>query len=133
MITFWEKFAPNMNWNNIIGIDTNSPFDVCRMKNLAPHGNFAGIDQTPEQSGANRPTPELANHRTPIKNLFCTGGFWHVGGEASSGQAYNCYKIIATDMDYGKPWEEAGNEEPDSLVEQKRMVMDRMREWFPID
>ncbi len=132
MIEYWGKFAPNMNWDNVIGIDTNSPFDVCRMKNLSPHGNFAGIDQTPEQSGANRPTPELADHRTPIKNLYCTGGFWHVGGEASCVQSYNCYKIIASDIDLGKPWEEPGKEEPDSLVEEIRLVTDRMRKWFPI-
>ncbi|MBW1901326.1 MAG: hypothetical protein JRJ20_06780, partial [Deltaproteobacteria bacterium] len=132
MITYWGKFASNMTWDNVIGIDTNSPFDVRRMKNLTPHGNFAGIDQTPEQSGPNRPTPELANHRTPIKNLYCTGGFWHVGGEASCCQSYNCYKIIATDMNLGKPWEEQGKEEPDSLVEQVGLVVDRMREWFPI-
>jgi phytoene dehydrogenase-like protein len=131
MIRFWGKFAPNMTWDNIIGIDTNSPFDVRRMKNLAPHGNFAGIDQTPEQSGANRPTPELANHRTPIKNLYCTGGFWHVGGEASCVQSYNCYKIIASDMNLAKPWEEPGKEEPDSLVAELRGTVDRMRKTFP--
>jgi len=131
MIAYWGKFAPNMTWNNIIGIDTNSPYDVCRMKNLSPHGNFAGIDQTPEQSGANRPTPELANHRTPIRNLYCTGGFWHVGGEASCNQSYNCYKIISSDMNLGKPWEEPGKEEPDSLVEQQRRVFERMRKAFP--
>jgi phytoene dehydrogenase-like protein len=131
MISVWGKFAPNMTWDNVIGIDTNSPFDVRRMKNLAPHGNFAGIDQTPEQSGPNRPTPELANHRTPIKNLYCTGGFWHVGGEASSAQSYNCYKIIASDMNLGKPWEEPGKDEPDSLIEQQRLVVDRMQKWFP--
>ena len=32
---------------------------------------------------------------------------------------------------YGKPWEEPGNEEPDSLVEQRRLVIDRMRKMFP--
>jgi beta-carotene ketolase (CrtO type) len=131
MITFWSRFAPNMTWNNVIGVDTNSPFDYRRMKNLAPHGNFAGIDQTPSQSGTNRPTPELANHRTPIPNLFCTGGYWYVGGEASSAQAYNCYKIIASDMNLPGPWQEAGKEEPDSLVEQCKLVVQRMRERFP--
>lgn len=131
MISVWRKFAPNMTWDNIIGIDTNSPFDYIRMKNLAPYGNFAGIDQTPSQSGVNRPTPELANHRTPIPNLFCTGGFWHIGGEASSAQAYNCYKIIAGDMDLPKPWEEHGKSDPESLVEQSRRVTQRMRESFP--
>ncbi len=131
MISFWGRFAPNMTWDNVIGVDTNSPFDYRRMKNLAPHGNFAGIDQTPSQSGANRPTPELANHRTPIKNLYCTGGYWHVGGEASSAQAYNCYKIIASDMHLGKPWEEQGKEEPDSLVAECRALIEKMRERFP--
>ena len=131
MISYWGKFAPNMNWGNIIGIDTNSPLDVRRMKNLEPHGNFAGIDHSPEQSGANRPTPELANHRTPIGNLYCTGGFWHVGGEASCAQSYNCYKIMASDANLGKPWEEPGKEEPDSLVEEVRSVSDRMRKMFP--
>jgi beta-carotene ketolase (CrtO type) len=133
MMTVWEKHAPNMTWDNIIGIDTNSPFDHVRMKNLAPHGNFAGIDMTLSQRGDNRPTPELANHRTPVQNLYCTGGFWHLGGECSASQAYNCYKIIASDMGLGRPWEEPGKEEPDSLVEQTRLTTRRMREWFPRD
>jgi beta-carotene ketolase (CrtO type) len=131
MLAVWQKHAPNMTWDNVVGIDTNSPFDHVRMKNLAPHGNFAGIDMTLSQRGDNRPTPELANHRTPAKNLYCTGGFWHLGGEASASQAYNCYKIIASDMGLGKPWEEQGKEEPDSLVEQTRLTTKRMREWFP--
>jgi hypothetical protein len=120
-----------MTWDNIIGIDTNSPFDHVRMKNLAPHGNFAGIDMTFSQRGDNRPTPELANHRTPVQNLYCTGGFWHLGGEASASQAYNCYKIIASDMGLGKPWEEPGKEEPDSLVEQTRWAVRKTRDSFP--
>jgi len=130
LISVWGKHAPNMNWENIIGVDTNSPFDYIRMKNLAPHGNFAGIDKTASQNDANRPTPELANHRTPIKNLYCTGGYWHIGGEASVVQSYNCYKIIAADMGLGKPWEEAGKEDPDSLIEQTRLVTKRMRDSF---
>jgi hypothetical protein len=54
-----------------------------------------------------------------------------VGGEASSCQAYRCYKIIATDMNLGKPWEERGKEEPDSLIEQERLVAERIRKSFP--
>jgi hypothetical protein len=34
-------------------------------------------------------------------------------------------------MNFGKPWEEPGKEEPDSLVEQARLVIDRMRQAFP--
>ncbi|RLC93147.1 MAG: hypothetical protein DRI39_06710, partial [Chloroflexi bacterium] len=63
-----------------------------------------------------------ANHRTPIKNLYATGAAWHLGANAGSTEAYNCYKIIATDQGLDKPWEEPGKEEPDSLVNQIREV-----------
>ena len=131
LISVWGKFAPNMTWDNIIGIDYNTPWDNVRMKNLAPHGNFSGIDQTLSQRGANRPTPELANHRTPITNLYCTGGCWHIGSNASADGSYNCYKIIASDMGLGKPWEEPGKEEPDSLVYWTRWAIQKARESFP--
>jgi beta-carotene ketolase (CrtO type) len=130
LIGIWGKHAKNMTWDNIIGIDTNSPYDNLRLKNLAPHGNFAGIDRTLWQSMGNRPTPELSSHRTPIKNLYATGGFWPIGGNASAEAAYNCYKSIAKDMDLGKPWEEQGKEEPDSLVQYTRWATQKMRESF---
>jgi hypothetical protein len=34
-------------------------------------------------------------------------------------------------MGLGKPWEEPGKKEPDSLVEQTRLTIKRMRESFP--
>jgi len=130
MMTVWGKYAPNMTWDNIIGVDTNSPYDCLRMKNLEPNGNFAGIDRSLYQVSENRPTPELANHRTPIKNLYATGGYWHAGCNAGSNEAYNCYKIIANDLNLGKPWEEPGKEEPDSLVDQVRRTINQAREVF---
>jgi phytoene dehydrogenase-like protein len=98
------------------------------MKNLAPNGTMAGIDRSPHQLEENRPTPELANHRTPIQNLYATGGCWHVGSNAGSTESYNCYKIIAKDLGLDKPWEEPGKEEPDSLVEQQRIVRKRVQD-----
>ncbi len=133
LITVWQQYAPNMKWDNVIGIDTNSPYDNLRMKNLAPNGTMAGIDRAPFQLGDNRPTPELANYRTPIKNLYATGGSWHVGSNAGAGESYNCYRSIATDLNLGKPWEEQGKEEPDSLVQEMKKVRQRPRESFPRD
>ena len=130
VLSIWRQHAPNMTEDNIIGVDANSPYDNLRLKNLAPHGNFAGIDRTLWQSGPNRPTPELANHRTPVKNLYCTGGFWPIGGNASSEAGYNCYKTIARDLDLAKPWEEPGKEEPDSLVQWTRWCTEKMRGSF---
>jgi phytoene dehydrogenase-like protein len=128
LITIWEDYAPNMTWDNVIGVDTNSSFDAVRMRNLAPNGTMAGVDRSPYQTFENRPTPELANHRTPIKNLYATGGSWHVGSNAGSTESYNCYKIIAKDMGLDRPWEKAGNEEPGSLVEQLRAIINRVQE-----
>ena len=88
---------------------------------------MAGIDRTPAQIFENRPTPELANHRTPIENLYATGTCWHVGSNAGSSESYNCYKIIANDLGLDKPWEHPGKEEPDSLVEQLREIKKRIR------
>jgi len=130
LMKVWVKHAPNMTYDNVIGIDTNSPYDNLRMKNLGPNGTMAGIDRPPHQSGDNRPTPELANYRTPIKNLYGTGGCWHGGSHAGSSEAYNCYKIIAAEHGLGKPWEEQGKEEPDSLVQQTRNTVKRMQESF---
>jgi beta-carotene ketolase (CrtO type) len=130
LLKIWQKHAPNMTWDNVIGVDSNSPYDNLRLKNLAPHGNFAGIDKTHWQNGPNRPTPELANHRTPVKNLYATGGFWWIGGNASCEAGYNCYKTIAKDLNLPKPWEEKGKEEPMSLVQSTRWCTNKMRESF---
>jgi beta-carotene ketolase (CrtO type) len=128
LVTLWQDYAPNMTPDNIIGIDTNTAFDHQRMKNLGPNGTMAGIDRPPHQVIENRPTPELANHRTPIERLYATGGCWHVGSNAGSSESYNCYKIIAKDLGLGKPWEEPGKEEPDSLVEAQRIVRKRVQD-----
>ena len=61
------------------------------------------------------------------KNLYATGGAWHVGSNAGSTEAYNCYRIIAKDLGLAKPWEEPGKEEPDSLVEQLKIVNKRVQ------
>jgi beta-carotene ketolase (CrtO type) len=127
LIKIWEDYAPNMTWDNVIGVDTNSPYDANRMRNLMPHGTMACLDRSPNQVYEHRPTPELANHRTPIKNLYATGGSWHVGSNAGASESYNCYKIIAADLGLDKPWEQPGKEEPDSLVRQYRAVRQRVR------
>jgi len=128
LIQIWQQYAPNMTWENVIGVDTNSPYDNLRMKNLAPNGTMAGIDRNPWQLEGNRPTPELANHRTPIKNLYATGGCWHLGSNAGSSESYNCYKIIAKDLNLAKPWEESDKLEPESLVEEVFKVKKRVQD-----
>jgi len=132
LISIWQKHAPNMTWDNIIGCDYNSPYDALRTLNRHPNGNMNVIDHDPCQFWENRPTPDLANHRTPVKNLYATGAGWSMPTSGSS-EAYNCYKIIAKDMNLGKPWEEPGKEEPDSLIEQIRLCHKRIQSGAKTD
>ncbi len=106
VIDIMQKHTRNMSWDKVIGCATISPYDICHNLNMAPTGNWAVIDNTGSQIGKYRPVPELARHRTPIKNLYATGSAWHPWGFAGSYQSYNCYKIMAEDLGLRKPWEE---------------------------
>ncbi len=128
LMTIWQRHAPNMTWDNVIGIDTNSPYDHLRMKNLLPDGSIGVLDRVPHQVENKRPTPELANHRTPIKNLYATGAAWHLGANSGATESYNCYKIIAKDMNLPGPWQEPGKEEPESLFQQFNWVLKKLEE-----
>ena len=107
-IRYWHTFAPNMSWDNVIDYDPLTPFDCVRLSNMGPTGTWAIIDNIPSQMGRFRPVPELARHKTPVKNLYATGSAWPFTGCAMFAQGYNCYKIIAEDFDVDKPWEKDG-------------------------
>ncbi len=104
----WQEYAPNMTWDKIIDCYIHSPYDTMQLANFAPYGSDMIIDAVPHQVGSYRPIPELAQHRTPIKNLYATGTAWPPKGLAASWQGYNCYKIMAEDYGLRKPWEEKG-------------------------
>jgi beta-carotene ketolase (CrtO type) len=109
VIDTWSKYAPNVNWDNVIDYLPQSPYDLAgRLPNMGPNGNWITIDPVPSQLAANRPIPEMADHRTPISNLYATGIAWGTDMAASSTQGYTCYKSIAEDLDLRKPWEEQG-------------------------
>lgn len=109
MVRLWEKHTTNISWDKVIGYVPLTPYDHCRLANMAPTGNWAVIDShLPSQFGRYRPIPELAGHRTPIKSLYATGTAWHPYGGATCFQGYNCYKVAAEDFGLRKPWEERG-------------------------
>ncbi|GAG51194.1 unnamed protein product, partial [marine sediment metagenome] len=108
VMDLWQKYAPNMTWDNVIGLIPLTPYDHCRLDNMAPTGNWGVIDIIPSQFSKFRPVPELAGHRTPVKNLYATGSAWHPMSGGTAFQGYNCYKVIAEDFGLRKPWEEQG-------------------------
>ncbi len=82
LLNWWQKFAPNMTWDNVIGYLPVTPFYTSRhARNWGPAGNWAVIDMGPNQLGRWRPIPEWAGHRIrPIEKLYATGAGWHPGG-----------------------------------------------------
>jgi len=106
----WQEYAPNMTWDKIIDCYVCSPYDTKRLVTTGPSGEEHIISDPPSQIGSFRPIPELARHRTPIKNLYATGTGWPPKGLAASWQGYNCYKIMAEDYGLRRPWEEKGRD-----------------------
>ena len=106
VIQEWQQFAPNMTWDNVISYLPLTPIDCTNCANYGPEGNWGVIDNIPSQMGSSRPTPELAQYRTPIAGLYGTGAAWHYAGGAFSCAGYNCYKVIALDKGLRKPWAE---------------------------
>ncbi len=109
-LRFWQRFAPNMTWDNVIGYVPVLPYFTAKhARNYGPqHGNWSTIDNTPVQTGRFRPIPELASGRMPIENLYATGAAWHPRPGSHSSQGYIIYKVMADDFGLRKPWEEKG-------------------------
>jgi beta-carotene ketolase (CrtO type) len=105
-MTEWRHYMRNMSWDNVIGYDAITHYDAARrQRNMAPAGNCKNIDRVPGQNFPFNPVPELASHRTPIKNLDATGSAWGRYNAGHTGQGYTCYKAIAEDLKLKKTWE----------------------------
>ena len=105
VMSLLQAHSSNMSWDNVIGYAPLTPYDHCRLDNMAPYGNWGVIDCLPSQIGRLRPIPELSRHRTPVENLYATGTAWHPWGQGSAWHGYNCYKIIAEDYGLDRPWD----------------------------
>ena len=128
-----KKYAPNMTEDNVLWAYLATPRDFAGKYLNMVKGSYKQGNYELFQMLTNRPNDECYDTRTPVKNLYCTGGCWHVGTNAGSSESYNCYKIIAKDMNLGKPWEEPGKEEPYSLVEKLKTVRKRVQDTVKKD
>ena len=111
IIKRWSDYASNMTWDNVIGYNIDSPWDITyRLPQVPTRGTWNLVDCMLSQIGWSRPIPEISDHRMPIKGLYGTGSGWHPLGFGMSTAGYNCYRVISEDYGLRKPWEEAGRE-----------------------
>ena len=106
-IRHFEKWAPNMTWDNVIDHYFYTPLDQEDEMRLM-EGDFMNGAMKLHQLGYNRPFPEANLYRTEIGGLYLCGPYMHPGGGASSATGYNCFKIICEDFGLEKCWEKTG-------------------------
>ncbi len=106
-IRHFEKWAPNMTWDNVIDHYFYTPLDQEDEMRLM-EGDFMNGAMKLHQLGPNRPFPEANQYRTEIEGLYLCGPYMHPGGGASSATGYNCFKIVAEDFGLEKCWEKTG-------------------------
>jgi phytoene dehydrogenase-like protein len=102
----WQKYAPNMTWDNVIAANIDTPWDIMHRSDNFLEGNWGLIPGTPSQWGAMRPIPEFAQYQIPgIEDFWMSSGSCHFSLGLTGWAGYNCYKRIAQKLDLWKPWE----------------------------
>ena len=66
-------------------------------------GTIFGGKAVTDQLGATRPIPQLADYRTPIKNLYLGGAYMHPGAGIEGAPGYIVAKVIADDLGISIP------------------------------
>ncbi len=90
------RFAPNFR-GSIVHYRLRTPQDLER-ENGFTDGCIWHIQHTPEQLFWNRPLPELAHYRTPLKGLYLSGCGQHPGGELSGLPGHNAAQEVLKDL-----------------------------------
>ena len=93
-----RRFAPNLTHDVILASEVESPLDLERFNAHNWHGSCHGGDMGPAQSGALRPAPGWAGHRTPIEGLYQTGATTHPGGSVSAAPGRNAAAVMLEDL-----------------------------------
>ncbi|MEZ5275179.1 MAG: NAD(P)/FAD-dependent oxidoreductase [Opitutaceae bacterium] len=94
------EYAPNFR-KSILHHKLRTPLDLEREVGLTD-GCIWHIQHNPEQLMFNRPLPELAGYRTPIKGLYLGGSSQHPGGEVTGMPGHNAAHEILKDLGISK-------------------------------
>ncbi len=89
------RYAPNMR-GKIIDRFIQSPVDLEQRIGLL-RGNVMHVEMSFDQMFFLRPSPELANYRTPIKGLYLTGASTHPGGGVFGASGKNTANVVLGD------------------------------------
>jgi beta-carotene ketolase (CrtO type) len=105
IIEQWGEYAPNMTPDNVIASRVVTPYDIESRHINMPQGSIAVGDMLLSQQDRFRPTPELSNYRTSIKNFYLCSAAAHSGVGTGRGSGYCCYQTVADDFGLKKAGE----------------------------
>ena len=87
-----SRYAPNLK-TAITDYYIQTPLDIERLHGMH-RGNVMHVEMSFDQMFLFRPTPELSDYTTPIKNLFLTGASTHPGGGIFAASGYNTAHVV---------------------------------------
>ncbi|SEB57528.1 phytoene desaturase family protein [Streptomyces melanosporofaciens] len=94
------RYAPNLR-EHILDRVVITPLDLERDYGLTGGNIFHGA-MFLEQLFGNRPAPELADYRTPVKGYYLCGSGTHPGGGVMGANGHNAAKVVLDDL-VGRP------------------------------
>ncbi|WP_432180705.1 phytoene desaturase family protein [Streptomyces sp. NBC_00063] len=90
------RYAPNLR-EHILDRVVITPLDLERDYGLTGGNIFHGA-MFLEQLFGSRPTPELADYRTPVRGYYLCGSGTHPGGGVMGANGHNAAKVVLDDM-----------------------------------
>jgi phytoene dehydrogenase-like protein len=107
LLTFIDRYSPNFR-TALVDCVLLTPWDL-EQRVLLTDGNIHHVDIRPSQMLCQRPLPELAHYRTPIRGLYLCGAGQHPYGEVSGGPGHNAAHAVLEDLDYlaSETWQQS--------------------------
>ncbi len=97
-VAAWRVYAPNLTDGDILACIPLTPRDVAtRYGNLAA-GALGMGRMTADQTGAQRPLPELARYRTPLRGLYLCGTCTYPGPGWLGAAGHNAAQVVLQDL-----------------------------------
>lgn len=97
LLGIMDQYSPNFR-RAVVDYVLFTPHDL-EQRVLLTDGNIHHVDISPSQMLWQRPLPELAHYRAPIRNLYLCGAGMHPYGEVSGAPGHNAAHVILRDLD----------------------------------
>jgi phytoene dehydrogenase-like protein len=103
VVESWAAATENLSSRTILHRRLTTPLELQRaFINMVDGGINMGL-LSPDQSGVNRPDPELSSYGTPVDGLYLCGSSSHPGGQLTGANGYVAARRILEDLGI-QPW-----------------------------